>query len=97
MFAPKKCLLITINILDHILKLCLELTKLENDNAMEKFYLMQIIFEGSHFGQNLKKFKKFQKLRKYLFLLMSCSTSCPSGNQVDGSPLVAIPNRGELA
>ena len=26
-----------------------------------------------------------------------CSTSYLSGNQVDGSPLVAIPNRGELA
>ena len=42
-------------VLDNVFKLCLELIKHENDNAMEKFYLMQIIFEELF----LSKFQNF--------------------------------------
>ena len=41
MFVSNKCLLITIIVLDNILKICIELIKWRNDNAREKFYLMQ--------------------------------------------------------
>ena len=56
---------------------------------------MQIIFESLYFGENFKIFENFKKNR--IFFLRSCSTSSPSGNQVDGSPLVAKLNRIELA
>ena len=56
-----------------------------------------VVLKSWHFWS---KFRKFRKLSKKLQIhrgSRSCSTSYPSGNQVDGSPLVAIPNRGELA
>ena len=47
-------------ILDYALKLCLELIKLENDDATKKFYLVQTIFEESYFG-DLLFFENFEK------------------------------------
>ena len=41
MFVSKKCLLITIIVLDNILKFWIELIKSRNDNAMEKFYRLR--------------------------------------------------------
>ena len=52
----------------------------------------------SYFNDNFRKFENFGKEKEFIYFLMrSCSTSYPSGNQVDGSPLVAMPIRGELA
>ena len=56
----------------------------------ELFRKVQFLIEISKISKNLEKSKNNREGR-------SCSTSYPSGNQVDGSPLVAIPNRGELA
>ena len=42
-------------------------------------------------------FENLEKEKENGFLMRTCSTSYSSGNQVDGSPLVAIPNRSELA
>ena len=54
-------------------------------------------FEKLTFLVEILKFSKISKIFKIFKGKRSCSTSYPSGNQVDGSPLVAIPNRGELA
>ena len=49
----------------------------------ELFSKVEILVEISKIPKNLENFKRDQGRR-------SCSTSYPSGNQVDGSPLVAI-------
>ena len=51
---------------------------------------------GSKLFEKVEKcedFRKFQNLWKIIGGRGSCPSSFPSGNQVDGSPLVAIPNR----
>ena len=55
--------------------------------ADEKFYLVR-----SKFGRNFKKIKKPCNFENFGGM-RSCSTSYPSGNLVDGSPLVAIITR----
>ena len=37
MFVSKKCLGITIIVLDNVLEICIELIKLRNDNVVDKF------------------------------------------------------------
>ena len=59
-------------------------------SSIHSGYLKMLDFNENLFFLKYKKTK-----RKYFFRFYS--TSYPSGNQVDGSPLVAIPNRGELA
>ena len=86
MFASKKCLLITIIFLDNVLKLWIKLIKSRNDNAMEKFYRFST-FQKLIFLVEISKISEiFGKMK---MPTRSCSTSYPSGNQVDGSPLVA--------
>ena len=75
-------------VLDNILKICIKLIKLSNDSATEKFYSLWMFRKV----EILVKVLKFSKKRnsKEKFRGRSCSTSYSSGNQVDGSPLVAI-------
>ena len=58
MFVSKKCLLITIIVLDNILNLCIELRKERNDNAMKKFYRLRRFQKVDIFGQNFENFEK---------------------------------------
>ena len=76
-------------VLDILLKLWIEPIISRNDNAMDKFYSLRM-FENVKFLMKISKLLKIFKKMKDFFLLRSCSTSYPSGNQVDGSPLVAI-------
>ena len=57
MFVSKKCLLITIIVLDKILKFWIELIKSRNDNAMEKFYRLWT-FRKLIFLAEISKFSK---------------------------------------
>ena len=59
MFASNKCLLITIIILDTVLKLWIELTKQRNENAGGKFYLMQVFLK-------VRILVKISKISKHL-------------------------------
>ena len=88
-FTPKKCLLIKISILDTLLKFWIELIKQRNDNAGEKFYLVQAFSKVRNLVEVSKILKIIEIFEKF-GVIGSCSTSYPSGNQVDGSPLVAI-------
>ena len=77
-------------VLDYVLRIWIELIKYRNDNAGEKFYLVQTFSKV----QNLVEISKISKNLENLKISLrgrACSTSYPSGNQVDGSPLVAIP------
>ena len=58
MFSSMKCLLITIIVLDNILKLRLELITLRNDNVTEEFYRIQVVLKVVIFGRNFENFKK---------------------------------------
>ena len=75
MFASKKCLLITIIVLDNVLKLWIELIKQRNDNAREKFYLMQAfskvrnLVEISKISKNLEISKILSKRSLLLYEL----------------------------
>ena len=63
MFASKKCLLITIIVLDNVLKLWIEQIKYRNGNVWKKFYLMQAfskvrnLFNKSKISKNLEIWK----------------------------------------
>ena len=74
---------------DIVSKLWIELITLPNNNATEKFYRVRVVSKSSKFGRNLKKFEKSDNFENFVEG-GACSTSYPSGNQVDGSPLVAI-------
>ena len=50
MFASKKCLVITIIVLDMRSKLRLELITCRNDNATQKFYRFRVVWKSSTFG-----------------------------------------------
>ena len=82
------CLGGPIIVLNIVMKISIELITLPNDNATEKLYRflwIQNMLFGRNF-ENLEKMKEWQVNRGMRF----CSTRYPSGNQVDGSPLVAI-------
>ena len=62
MFSSKKCLLITIIVLDNLLKLWIELTNWRNNNATQKFYLfgkVRLLVEISKISKNLEIIKNF--------------------------------------
>ena len=75
MFASNKCLVITIIVLDNVLRLWIELIKWINDNAGEKFYLMQTfskvrnLVEISKISKNIEKLTLLSReaLRRYEF------------------------------
>ena len=48
------------------------------------------LFPKFEIWSKFRKFRKISKFWKFCRGMHSCSTSYPSGNQVDGSPLVAI-------
>ena len=56
---------------------------------MQAFLKVRILVEISKISKNLEILKKSRGMR-------SCFTSYPSGNQVDGSPLVAIAKRARV-
>ena len=63
MFVSKKCLGITIIVLDNILKICIELIRSRNDNVMEKFYRLWT-FENLIFLIEISKISKiFEKMK----------------------------------
>ena len=72
MFVPNMCLVISGIVLDNILTIWMEITKLINDNAGEKFYLMQTfskvrnLVEISKISKNIEISKDF--LREALLL-----------------------------
>ena len=74
---------------DNVLKIWIELIKSRNDITREKFYSLRtfqkliILVEISKISKILEKMKICRGRR-------FCSTSYPSGNQVNGPPLVAI-------
>ena len=82
-------------VLDNVLKLWIELIKWRNDNAREKFYLMQTFSKARNFVE-ISKILKNLEILKIFRERRSCSTSYSSGNQVDGSPLVAMTRRVEV-
>ena len=73
-------------VLDNVLNICQELIKLQNDNTEEKFYRVQRFRKVKIFDENFENLQNSKKHREK----RSCSTSYPTGNQVDGSALVAI-------
>ena len=81
---------IPIIVVDIVLKICIELIKSRNDNAMEKFYRLRTFSKVDIFGRNFENFPKFSEKYQFHRGTRSCSTSYLSGNQVDGSPIVAI-------
>ena len=80
-------------VLDIVLKLWIELIKSRNDNAMEKFYCG---FKKLIFLVEISKISKILEKLQFHRGMRSCSTRYPSGNQVDGSPLVAIAKLARL-
>ena len=70
----------------------MELVRSQNANAISEFYPHEIFHEGAIFKSFLKKVKIFEFLKKRRgtrLLLYEFSR----GNQVDGSPRVAIPKQ----
>ena len=69
----------------------MEIVRLQNANAISEFYLLKVFFHwGDIFeicSENIEIFQIFENDRDKLCLRV------PSGNQVDGLPLAAIPNR----
>ena len=82
-------------VLDNLLKFWMELIKLRNDNAMEKFYRLWT-FQKLIFLVGISKNSKIFEKMTIPSRGRSCSTSYPSGNQVDGSPLAAIAKRARV-
>ena len=76
-------------VLDIVLKLWIEPITLSIHHATEKFYRVRVVSKSPKFGWNLENFEKSQYF-KNVVEGGACSTSYPSGNQVDGSPLVAL-------
>ena len=62
---------------------------------MNKFYWLEV-FEKLTFLVQISKILKNLENLKMRRRGRSCSTSYPSGNQVDGSPLVAMTRRVEV-
>ena len=89
MSAAMKVLGNDIIVLEHILKFIEMILKCENDFEISEFYRIQT-FRKSCF---LKIYLKFSNFRENDSGRGSCPSSSPSGNQVDGSPLVAIPKQ----
>ena len=88
MIASKNCLVITTIILDNVWKIWIELIEWIIHKAGEKFYLMQAFPKVRNLVEILKISKFFENDN-------SIDGGAPalrysSGNQVDGSPLVAI-------
>ena len=95
MFASNKCLVITIIILDNVLKLWLELIKHENDNATENFYRVQVfqklsfLVEFSKISKNLGKFENSHERGVSALRVIRAGTrltvrrSLPYGNSID--------------
>ena len=72
-------------VLEHILKFIEMVLKDENDFKISEFY------PSRTFGRKMMRF--FLKISNFLENVSgrgSCHSSFPRGNQVDGSPLVAI-------
>ena len=76
-------------VLDNVLKIWIELRKQRNDNVMEKFYMFLWFRKVDILARNFENFENFRKKWQFHWGGRSCSTSYPSGNQVEGSPLVA--------
>ena len=53
-----KILVITIIVLDNVLKVRIELITLRNDNAMQKFYRVQVVSKSWSLGRNFENFRK---------------------------------------
>ena len=74
----------------------------KNDNATNKFYLVQAIFKSRAFGRNFAKNRQISKNSEHVEERASALRVIGAGtrlmvHQVDGLPRAAIPNRGELA
>ena len=86
MSAAMKVLVNDIIVLEHILKFIEMVLDVENDFQISEFYRIHF-FEKV---DSLQFFFEFSKLLENDSGRGSCPSSYPSGNQVDGLPLVAI-------
>ena len=59
--ASRNCLGITINIVDNVLKLCMEVVKPRNDKEISEFYRSRSFHGGDILMKILKKIKIFEK------------------------------------
>ena len=64
----------------------MEIVRPQNARAISEFYPVKLFHEGAIFEICLGKMKIFKKMQGVMFLLYEFSR----GNQVDGSPRVAI-------
>ena len=85
------------------MRLLIKIVRSQNDRAISEFYLLQVFYGGDILMKILKNFKTFEKMKIEKEIMRrkdvkrrrgcACSTSYPSGNEVDGLPLVAIPKQ----
>ena len=73
-------------VLEQILKFIEMVLKDENDFEISEFYIVQTFLKSRKMVRFFENFKFPGKWERR----GSCPSSSPSGNQVDGSPLVAI-------
>ena len=88
--ALLKCLGVTIIVVEQILKFIEMVLKFGNDFEISEFYRLLTFPKSS---KMMRLFLKFSNFLENESGRGSCPSSSPSGNQVDGSPLVAIPKQ----